>query len=149
MIKLPPLFGTTLSGRAFNIPEDLPASPIALVLGFEHDARHDVAAWKTFFKAQGIAFLSVPITAVDMEAEELAPTSASMKAHIPASAWDSIVVVYKGGPALLRAFDWEADGFAKVVLMERGRVKAAHGIGAFSEMAADGFTETSPGPSKH
>ena len=43
MLKtLPSLLGTTLSGRVFRIPEDLPYGPIALIFGFDHEARHDV-----------------------------------------------------------------------------------------------------------
>ena len=146
MIKLPSLLGTTLSGRPICLPDELPPTPVALIFGFEHDARHDVGAWKSFFKAQGIAYLSVPITPVDVPANALVPTMEAMKRHVPPPAWESIIMVHQGGSALLRAFDWEADPFAKVVLMEGYRVRAAHGIGAFSEKAGEGFTQTSPGP---
>lgn len=139
MIKIPPLLGTTLSGRAFRIPEDLPLTPIALIFGFDHEARHDVAAWKKGFTVQGMDFLSVPITPIFVPASAMADSADAMKAHVPAAAWESIVLVHKGGRDLLAAFGWQADPYAKVLLVSAGQVLAAHGAGPFTEAAADAF----------
>ncbi len=141
MNPIPSLHGTSLSGRAFRIPADLPNSPIALVFGFSHEARHDVRAWKQFFTDQGIAFLSVPITSSDVGAETLTPTMDAMKPHLPPQAWDSIVMVHAGGGELLTHFKWTADDFAKVLLLKEGQVRAEHGHGAFSNAAAENLRD--------
>ncbi len=143
MIAIPPLLGTTLSGRAFRIPEDLPWTPMALIFGFDHEARHDVRAWKKFFTVQGIDFLSVPTTPIFIPAQALSDTANAMKAHVPPAAWDSIVQVHKGGRELLSFFGWHPDHFAKVVLMAGGGVRASHGSGGFSEEAAEPFRAAS------
>lgn len=139
MNTIPPLLGTTLSGRAFRIPEDLPMTPIALIFGFDHEARHDVAAWKKFFTVQGIDFLSVPITPIYVPPEALSDTASAMKARTSPSAWESIMQVHKGGRELLAAFGWQADHCAKVILVSAGKVLAAHGDGPFSDAAAEAF----------
>lgn len=139
MNTIPPLLGTTLSGRAFRIPEDLPLTPIALIFGFDYGTRHDVAAWKTFFTMQGIDFLSVPITPIYVPPEALSDTANAMRARVSPAAWESIIQVHKGGRELLAAFGWQADHCAKVVLMAGGKVLAAHGSGPFSEKAAKPF----------
>ncbi|MDE3245426.1 MAG: hypothetical protein KGN80_05010 [Acidobacteriota bacterium] len=139
MNKIPPLLGTTLSGRAFRIPEDLPLTPIALIFGFDHEARHDVAAWKKCFTVQGLDFLSVPITPVFVPATAMSDTAQAMKNHVPPGAWESMVLVHKGGRDLLAAFGWQADAFAKVVLMAGGQVQASHGSGPFTAAAAEAF----------
>ena len=139
MNTFPSLLGVTLSGRSFHIPEDLPATPIALIFGFDHEARQDVGAWKKFFTGQGTDFLSVPTTPKDFLAEAMAGTARAMKAHVPSAKWDSIVQVHQGGAELLTCFRWRADHFAKVVLMERGQVRASHDSGPFSEEAAESF----------
>ena len=145
MNPIPSLLGTTLSGRAFRIPEDLAESPTALVFGFTHEARHDVRAWKGFFTAQGIAFLSVPTTPVDVPAETLTPTMAAMRPHVPPQALDSIVMVHQGGSLLLANFGWTTEDFAKVLMLEKGRVCAIHGEGPFGDAAAEIFRPTSEG----
>ena len=139
MIQIPSLLGTTLTGRAFRIPEDLPATPVALIFGFDHEARHDVGAWKKFFTVQGIDFLSVPITPIYIPPEALADTARAMKARVPMAAWGSIVQVHKGGAELLSFLRWHPDHFAKVVLMAGGAIRASHGSGPFSEGAAEAF----------
>ena len=139
MLPLPSLLGTTLSGRPFRIPEDLPSTPVALIFGFDHEARHDVGAWKKFFTAQGIDFLSVPTTPKDFQVEALAGTARAMKAHLSPVAWESIVQVHKGGAELLSFFMWHPDHFAKVVLVTDGKTKAFHGSGPFTEAAAESF----------
>lgn len=139
MNTIPSLLGTSLSGRTYRIPEDLPLTPIALIFGFDHQARHDVKAWKRFFTELGIDFLSVPITPIYIPAEALADTARAMKIHTSPKAWESIVLVHKGGAELLSLFRWHPDHFAKVVLMAYGQVKASHGAGAFSEGAAESF----------
>ncbi len=139
MDTIPSLLGTTLSGRAFRIPEDLPPTPMALIFGFDHEARHDVRAWKRFFTELGIDFLSVPITPIYLPAEALTGTARAMKTHTSPAAWESIVQVHKGGAELLAAFRWHPDHFAKVVLMAGGKVRAFHGSGPFSEEASEAF----------
>jgi hypothetical protein len=139
MDTIPSLLGTTLSGRAFRIPEDLPATPVALIFGFDHEARHDVRAWKKFFTMQGIDFLSVPTTPIYIPAEALSGTARAMRARVPPAGWESIVQVHKGGAELLSAFRWHADHFAKVALLAGGTVRALHGTGPYSEEAAESF----------
>ena len=139
MDTIPSLLGTTLSGRPFRIPEDLPATPTALIFGFDHEARHDVGAWKKFFTVQGIDFLSVPITPIYVPAEALADTARAMKAHLSPVTWESIVLVHKGGAELLSCFRWHPDHFAKVVLVTDGKTRAFHGSGPFTEAAAESF----------
>ena len=139
MVTIPSLLGTTLSGRAFRIPEDLPITPVALILGFDHQARHDVKAWKRFFTELGVDFFSVPITPIYIPAEALSDTARAMKIHTSPKAWESIVMIHKGGAELLSAMRWNADHFAKVLLMAGGKVRASHGSGAFTEAAAESF----------
>lgn len=139
MNTIPSLLGTTLSGHAFRIPEDLPSTPVALLFGFDHEARHDMGAWKKFLTVQGIDFLSVPITPIYIPAEALADSARAMKTRLPIASWGSIVQVHKGGRELLSAFGWRADHFAKVLLMAGGKVKASHGSGPFTEAAAESF----------
>jgi len=139
MDMIPSLLGTTLSGRAFRIPEDLPPTPIALIFGFDHEARHDVKAWKRFFTELGIDFLSVPITPVYLPVEALSDTARAMKIHTSPKAWESIVQVHKGGAELLSALRWHADHYAKVLLLTGGKVRASHGSGPFTEAAAETF----------
>ena len=139
MNTIPSLLGTTLSGHAFHIPEDLPSTPVALIFGFDHEARHDVGVWKKFFTGQGIDFLSVPTTPKDCPAEALAGTARAMKAHVPPAAWESIVQVHQGGSELLSLFGWDPDHFAKVVLMNDGQTRLSHSSGPFNEGAAEAF----------
>ncbi len=139
MSDIPHLLGTTLSGRSYGIPGDLPPAPIALIFGFSHDARHDVAAWKAFFSSHGIAFLSLPTTPMDLPVEALATTAAAMKAHVPEQAWDSIIQMHSGGAALLEAFHWSPDSQAKVLLVEGTKILAQHGHGPWSEAAGSSF----------
>jgi hypothetical protein len=139
MNTIPSLLGTTLSGRAFRIPEDLPYTPIALIFGFDYEASHDVAAWKNYFTLQGIDFLSVPTTPIYIPAEALSDTARAMQARLPPAAWDSVVQVHKGGRQLLSFFGWQTDKFAKVVLMAGGQVRVSHGAGPFSNEAAESF----------
>ena len=139
MDTIPTLLGTTLSGRAMRFPDDLPLTPIALIFGFDHEARHDVGAWKRFFTELGIDFLSVPTTPIYIPAEALSGTARAMKTHTSPAAWDSIVQVHKGGAELLSAFRWHADHHAKVLLLVGGKVLASHGSGRFTEAAAEPF----------
>ena len=139
MDTFPSLLGTTLSGRAFRIPEELPSTPVALIFGFEHEARHDVRAWKDFFTLQGLNFLSVPTTPIYIPAQALSETARAMKAHVPHTEWETIVQVHKGGAELLSFFKWTPDNHAKVVLMAGGKVLASHGSGPFSEAVAEQF----------
>lgn len=137
MNTIPSLHGATLAGRAFRIPEDLPSTPIALIFGFDHEARHDVATWKKFFTMHGIDFLSVPTTPRDFPAESMAGTARAMKAHVPPASWGSIVQVHQGGAELLSCFRWRSDHFAKILVWAAGKVRASHDSGPFSEEAAE------------
>lgn len=140
MNTIPSLLGTTLSGRGFRIPEDLPFTPVALVFEFGREARHDSAMWKRFFTEQGIDFFSLPTTPVYIPAAAMADTAQAMKSRVSPAAWKSIVLVHKGGSELLLRFGWNADGFAKVLLMASGALKVSHGDGPFTDEAAKVFS---------
>ena len=139
MNTIPSLLGTTLSGHAFHIPEDLPSTPVALIFGFDHEARHDVGAWKRFFTEQGIDFISVPITPIYIPIEAMSGTARAMKARVSRMAWESIVQVHKGGAELLAFYKWHPDHNAKVLLMTGGKVRASYGSGPFNASAAESF----------
>lgn len=139
MNTIPSLLGTTLSGRAFRIPEDLPLTPVALIFEFDYKAHHHVAAWKKFFTVQGIDFLSVPTTPIYIPVEAMSDTATAMRARVSPAVWDSVVQVNKGGAELLSFFGWQTDHFAKVVLMAGGAIRASHGSGPFTEEIAESF----------
>ena len=100
-MPLPHLFGTTLSGLSRQYPADLPETPVALVFGFAHEARHDVARWKRELEARGLPYLSLPSTVDDVPAPALLGIAEAMKAHVPPEAWDRIVQIHRGAGALL------------------------------------------------
>ncbi len=133
---LPTLEGLTLGGRAMRLPQDLPPRPVALVLGFAHEARMDVAAWKKALATEGLPFLSVPVAPMELTPQDMAPTAAAMRAHVPDADWENIVQVHQGGPGLLEAMGWTAEPRAKVIVTDRaGSLLAVHGDGPFSEAA--------------
>jgi hypothetical protein len=134
---LPTLEGTTLSGRRIYFPQDLPASGLILVIGFTHDARHDVGAWKFALAGRGVPFLSLPTAAVDTLAEQLEGVARAMRKHVPSPAWDQVVQIHSGGEALRRVYSWQVDVFAKVLRVTgEGEVLARHDEGPFSDAAA-------------
>ncbi len=134
--RLPPLEGTTLSGRRLRFPEALPEEGLVLVIGFTHDARHDVGAWKAALAARGIGFLSLPAAARDTAPESMASVAEAMRAHVPSDAWEQVVQIHRGGEALQQAFGWQADVFAKLLRVTReGGVLSRHDEGPFSEEA--------------
>lgn len=135
---LPLLEGTDLSGRSLRLPRDLPPGEVVLVLGFAHGARHDVAAWKVALAGRGVPYLSLPTSAHDRPAEDMAEIAEAMRARTPREAWAGILQIHRGGEALLRTFDWQADASAKVVRVgPGGAVLARHGAGAFSPAALE------------
>lgn len=135
-MPLLPLRGTTLSGRAVRFPQDLPESPVALILGFAHEARHDVGRWKRALEALGLPFLSLPTTVDDVPARAMAGVAEAMKAHVPAGAWEGIIQIHHGGGALADDMGWLHDPHAKVLVTDRqGLIHASHGNGEFSEEA--------------
>lgn len=137
-MTLPPLRGTTLSGRSVRFPQDLPETPVALIFGFAHEARHDVGHWKRALEAHGLPFLSLPATVDDVPARALAGVAEAMKAHVPAAAWESIIQIHHGGGALAEAMGWLHDPHAKVLVTDRGGlIHASHGNGAFQEEALE------------
>ncbi|MFN7958807.1 MAG: hypothetical protein U0P46_10880 [Holophagaceae bacterium] len=138
--QLPPLEGTTLSGRRVRFPEDLPDVGTVLVIGFAHGARHDVSAWKSALTARGIAFLSLPTAERDTTPESMASVGEAMRAHVPGEAWEQVVQIHGGGEALKQAFGWQADVFAKLLRVTReGGVRSRHDEGPFSEEALAAF----------
>jgi len=137
---LPSLEGTTLSGRRIRFPADLPGAGVVLVIGFTHDARHDVGAWKAALAERGIPFLSLPTAARDTTPESMAGVAEAMRAHVPSGAWEQVVQVYQGGEALKTAFGWQTDVFAKLLRVTReGKVLARHDAGPFSGDALAAF----------
>lgn len=133
---LPTLEGTTLSGREVHLPQDLPAGPVVLVLGFAHGARHDVGGWKVALAAKGIPYLSLPTSAQDLSREDMAEVARAMRTRTPREAWEGILQIHQGGETLLRAFDWRPDVFAKVLrLGPGGAILARHDAGPFTEAA--------------
>ncbi len=137
---LPALEGTTLSGQSVLLPQDLPAHPLVLVIGFTHAARHDVGAWKAALTERGIPFLSLPTAATDTDAGTMEGVAQAMRAHVPREAWDHVIQIHRGGEALRRQFGWQADVFAKVVRVGRGGlVLSCQGRGPFTEAAISAF----------
>jgi hypothetical protein len=135
-MPLPHLFGTTLSGHPRQYPADLPETPVALVFGFSHEARHDVGRWKQALADRGLPFLSLPSTVDDVPAHAMAGIAEAMKAHVPVEARDAIVQVHRGAGALMEALGWRRDLHAKVLVTDRsGDILASHGSGAFTEEA--------------
>lgn len=135
---LPPLEGTTLSGRVMRLPEDLPEGGLLLLFGLTHAARHDVGAWKAALTKRGMPFLSLPTAMEDLPAELLASVAAAMRVQVPPPGWDGVLQIHRGGPALRAAFGWEPDAFAKVLRTgPGGRVLGRHDGGPFSEAALD------------
>lgn len=152
-MPLPHLFGTTLSGLSRQYPADLPETPVALVFGFAHEARHDVARWKRELEARGLPYLSLPSTVDDVPAPALLGIAEAMKAHVPPEAWDRIVQIHRGAGALLEALGWRRDLHAKVLVTQRrGDALASHGSGPFSEAAfgliAHALTRHTSNPSR-
>ena len=140
--RLPPLEGTTLSGRTLRFPEDLPEAGLVLVIGFTHGARHDVGAWKVALAERGIPFLSLPTAAMDTAAEAMEGVAVAMRAHVPQGVWDQVVQIHRGGVALRQTFGWGADGFAKLLRVSGdGAVMARHDAGPFSSQALTAFLE--------
>lgn len=138
--RLPPLEGTTLSGRRVQVPQDLPGTGLVLIIGFTHGARHEVGAWKAALAERGIALLSLPTAARDTAPESMASVAEAMRAHVPSSAWDQVVQIHRGGEALQRAFGWQADVFAKLLRVTReGDVLSRHDEGPFSRDALAAF----------
>ena len=130
---LPRLEGTTVSGRALCFPDGLPEHSLVLVIGFTHEARHDVGAWKAALTAQGIPFLSLPTAAVDTSAEAMAGVAQAMRAHVPQGSWDQVVQIHRGGEALRREYSWQVDVFAKALrVTDGGEVLARHDSGPFT-----------------
>jgi hypothetical protein len=106
------------------------------VIGFTHDARHDVGAWKTALAGQGVPFLSLPTAAVDTTAEQMEGVASAMRKHVPSPDWDQVVQIHSGGEALRRVYSWRADVFAKVLRVTgAGEVLARHDAGPFSGAA--------------
>ncbi len=135
-MTLPPLRGTSLAGRLVHLPQDLPETPVALLLGFAHESRHDLGRWKRALDGHGLPWLSLPATVEDVPAHALVGVAEAMKAHVPQEAWDSIVQVNHGGGALMEAMGWRHDPHAKVLVTDRsGHVLASHGDGEFSDEA--------------
>ncbi len=133
---LPALEGTTLSGQSVLLPRDLPAHPLVLVIGFTHGSRQDVGAWKAALGAQGVAYLSLPTSAVDLAADAMGEVAQAMRARVPREGWDQVVQIHQGGESLLRIFGWEIDVFAKVVRVDKdGKVLACHNRGPFTKEA--------------
>ncbi len=131
--RLPDLEGTTLSGRTIRFPEDLPEPGLVLVIGFTHAARHDVGAWKASLGEVGQPFLSLPTSAVDTLPEQMEGVAVAMRAHVPTEGWGRVVQIHRGGPALLAAFGWAPDVYAKVLrVAPDGAVLGHHGKGPFS-----------------
>ncbi|MCE1205618.1 MAG: hypothetical protein LWW79_13550 [Holophagaceae bacterium] len=138
--RLPLLEGTTLSGRSFRFPEDLPGAGLVLVIGYTHGARHDVGAWKAALTARGIGFLSLPTAERDTTPESMASVGEAMRAHVPGGAWDQVVQVHRGGEALKQTFGWQADVFAKLLRVSgEGEVLSRHDEGPFCEEALAAF----------
>jgi len=138
--QLPPLEGTTLSGRSLRLPGDFPGTDVVLVIGFAHGARHDVGAWKAALAERGIPFLSLPTAERDTAPESMAGVAEAMREHVPSGAWDQVVQVHRGGEALMKAFGWQADVFAKLLRVTReGDVLARHDAGPFSGDALAAF----------
>ena len=139
-LALPDLEGTTLSGRPVRFPQDLPAHPLVLVMGFTHGARHDVGAWKAALAERGIPFLSLPTAATDLAPSDMLEVAGAMRAHVPREAWDQVVQIHRGGAALRRLFGWQADVFAKLVRVTHdGDVLARHDSGPHTEQALSVF----------
>jgi len=133
---LPTLSGITLSGTPVHVPAGLPPGKMALVFGFQHGARRDVGAWKHALAEAGVTFLSVPIASENQPPSALEGVAHAMRAHVPAAAWDGVLQIHAGGPALLQAFGWAADLDAKVVVTDStGVVFASHGEGPFTPSA--------------
>lgn len=109
---------------------------MVLVFGFQHGARRDVGTWKRALAEAGADFLSVPIASENQPADALESVAHAMRAHVPAAAWDGVLQVHEGGPALLQTFGWSADFDAKVLVTDRtGAVFASHGVGPFTPTA--------------
>ncbi|MFN8011306.1 MAG: hypothetical protein U0P81_07865 [Holophagaceae bacterium] len=150
-MTLPHTFGITLSGQPRQFPADLPETPVALVFGFAHEARHDVARWKRELEAHALPHLSLPATVDDVPAHALAGIAEAMKAHVPAEAWDGIVQIHRGAGTLMEVLGWRRDLHAKVLVTDRGGgILASHGSGAFCDeafrMVARALTRGPGGP---
>lgn len=138
--QLPHLEGVTLEGRTVRLPEHLPAHQLVLIIGFTHEARSDVGAWKQALAARQVPFLSLPMASVDLPAIAMEGVANAMRTHVPREAWAGILQVHLGGPALKATFGWQADDFAKVIRVSPGGlVLSSHDSGAFTESALDGL----------
>lgn len=134
--QLPSIQGADLAGNPVTFPQDLPPIPTVLLIGFQHDSRQDVNAWKRALDSAGVPWMSLPTPPVDVSPQAAAGAAAAMKSHAPEGAWTRTILVEKGGPDLLAAFGWTPDHSAKVLLIgDEGAVLFAHG-GPFSEDAA-------------
>lgn len=133
---LPFLQGTDLAGNSVAFPQDLPPIPTALLIGFQHDARQDVNAWKRALDAAGVPWMSLPTPPENVAPLAVAGAKAAMKAHAPEAVWMRTALLHTGGPELLTTFGWLPDLSAKVLLVQDGgAVVFAHG-GPFSDAAA-------------
>lgn len=121
-----------------RLPEDLPESGLVLLFGFIHEARQDVGAWKRALTERSTPFLSLPTAADDLSAESMAPVAVAMRTHTPPAAWEGIVQIHQGGPALQKTFGWSPDAFAKVLRVGTGgEILGRHDVGPFSKAALD------------
>jgi len=152
-MPLHPLHGTSLAGRPYRFPEDLAETPLALVFGFAHEARHDVRAWKEALTAETLPVLGCPATVDDLPARALAGVAEAMKGHVPEAAWDGIISIHRGGGGLLKAMHWHPDAHAKVIVTDRsGSILASHGSGPFAveafQMIQYALTHGAPDPTR-
>ena len=139
-VHLPPLEGTTLSGRRVHFPSELPDHPLTLVVGFTHGSRQDVGAWKAALAERGLPYLSLPTAETDQAAEAMAAVAQAMRVHVPREAWEQVVQIHKGGVALRQVFGWEIDVFAKLVRVAcDGEVRSRHDAGPFTDQALAAF----------
>ncbi len=111
-----------------------------LLFGFQHEARQDLGAWKRALDAAGLPWMSLPVAQEGTDPEALASIAKAMKHHAPERDWERTILVHAGGTALLMAFGWVPDLFAKVLLVEGdGTVLYQHG-GPYSDGAVEALT---------
>jgi len=130
--SFPDVQGTSLEGRAYDLPTDLRGATALLLVGFEQEAQFDIDRWLL-----GLRQAHVPVRVYELPTiRGLVPRALSrkidggMRSGIPREDWEAVITVYGDADKIGRFTGTENGVTARVLLLDAsGDVRFFHDQG--------------------
>jgi hypothetical protein len=120
----PVVSGTSLTGKTYDLPKDLPSQPCVLLIGYVQDSQFDIDRW-----ILGLAQLKFEGCLYEVPAiQGLIPRllkgriDSGMRRGIPKEEWDQVINIYQDAERVAQFFGNNNPRNARVIVLDKQRI---------------------------